>query len=30
MTLKRRNFIGLTGMAAATGLVAGLASCTSK
>ena len=30
MTLKRRNFIGLTGMAAATGLVTGLASCTPK
>ncbi len=30
MTLKRRNFIGLTGMAAATGLVTGLASCTAK
>ena len=30
MILKRRNFIGLTGMAAATGLVAGLASCTAK
>ncbi len=30
MTLKRRNFIGITGMAAATGLVTGLASCTAK
>lgn len=30
MTLKRRNFIGLTSMAAATGLVTGLASCTAQ
>lgn len=30
MTLKRRNFLGLTGMAAATGLVTGLASCAPK
>ena len=29
MTLKRRNFIGLTGMAAATGLVTGFTSCNS-
>ena len=30
MTLKRRNFIGLTGMAAATGLVGGISACNSK
>ena len=30
MTLKRRNFIGLTGMAAATGMIGGLSACNSK
>lgn len=30
MTLKRRNFIGLTGMAAATGMIGGLSACNLK